>query len=194
MKRSSRRARFLDPAKIEVAINEVGAIVRNAHVGIALAGGCALQLYGSDRFTADVDFVLNGYPPLSQSQLPRKGVLAFGGLKTSAPNGVPVDLIVRDDQYANLYDEALDHAGRLAGVSVPVITLPYLGAMKMVAGRGKDQQDLQFILLDSGVSYKKLRSVVAEHLGVYAADELDALKQTAAWERKARAAKKGARK
>jgi hypothetical protein len=55
--------------------------------------------------------------------------------------------------------------------------------MKMVAGRGKDAQDLQFILLDSGVSYKKLRSVVAEHLGEYAADELDALKQTAAWER-----------
>lgn len=102
------RSRFLDPAKIEVAIVEVAAAAKAAHVRIAIAGGCALQLYGSDRFTADIDFVANDLI----ATLPAKGLLSFGGAKSAAANGVPIDIIVRSDVYRDLYDEALTAARR----------------------------------------------------------------------------------
>lgn len=175
-------SRFLDPAKIDTAIAEVTAAAKKEHVRIALAGGCALQLHGSDRFTADVDFVANSFI----ANLPNKGNLSFGGTKSVTTNGVPVDIIVRSDLYQDLYDEALTAARRIAGTNIPVITLPYLGAMKMVAGRGKDEQDLKWILTDSDVSYSALRTVVKKHLGPYAADELDATRKIAAWEKKGR--------
>ncbi len=127
-----------------------------------------------------MDLVSTGY----LTTLPSKGALSFGGSRSVARNGVPIDVIVRSDGYQALYDEALMAAKRTAGVPIPVVTLPYLGAMKMAAGRGKDQQDLAWILVESGVSYPVLRKVVLQHLGPYAADELDALKRTAAWERK----------
>jgi hypothetical protein len=179
---SARRRQFLDPAKITAVIAEVAVVSKAGAVKIALAGGCALQLYGSDRFTQDVDLIANGYLP----KLRRKSDLTFGGTRSVASNGVSIDVIVRNDDYQDLYDDALFAAQRMAGVAIPVVTLPYLGAMKMVAGRGKDQQDLAWILTDSGVSYKELRALVKKHLGPYAADELDQVRKTAVWERKGR--------
>lgn len=91
---------------------------------------------------------------------------------------------MRTDAVADLYDEALDQARRLPGVSVPVVTLPYLGAMKLEAHRGKDLQDLGFILTETDVNYQKLRAVVVKHLGEDAGDDLDAHALSAKWERR----------
>lgn len=178
MTSGTKRKQFLDPAKALAAIKEVADLANKAGVRVALAGGNAMQLYGSDRFTTDVDFVAAEF----LVELPRKGALTFGGTKSKASNGVPVDVIVRSDERADLYDEALDHAQLLPGIPVPVITLAYLGAMKLDAHRGKDLQDLNFILTKSNVNYKKLRAVVVKHLGEDAADDLDALKLSATWE------------
>jgi hypothetical protein len=57
--------------------------------------------------------------------------------------------------------------------------------MKMASGRSKDEQDLHFLLTRPGMSYKTIREVVARHLGPYAADELDAIRDVAAWEKRA---------
>lgn len=175
-------SRFLDPAKIDAAIAEVATLAKQQGVRVALIGGCALQLHGSDRFTADVDFVATEH----LTALPVNRTLTFGGAATVTSTGVPVDIVVRDDQYEDLYAAAVDAAERIPNIPVLVVTLPYLGAMKLAAGRGKDMQDLAFILLDTNVDYVKLRAVVTKHLGPYAADELDAYKRTAAWEREGR--------
>jgi len=161
------------------AIAEIATLAHKEGVRVALAGGNAMQLYGSDRLTADVDFVAANFI----MELPRKGTLTFGGTKSKTSNNVPVDLIVRTDEYADLYDEALDHARPISGVPVPVITLPYLGAMKLAAARGKDLQDLRFILVETNVNYQELRSVVVKHLGETAADDLDEYLRAAKWER-----------
>jgi hypothetical protein len=180
MTSTSKRSQFLDPAKALAAIKEVAELANKAGVRVALAGGNAMQLYGSDRLTADVD-VVSAEILMS---LPRLGALTFGGTKSKASNGVPVDVIVRTDDRAALYDEALDHAQQLPGIPIPVITLPYLGTMKLAAHRGKDLQDLNFILVKTNVNYKKLREVVVKHLGEDAADDLDAYQLAAAWEHK----------
>jgi hypothetical protein len=171
-------SRFLDPAKIDSALAKVAEIAASEGLRLALAGGAALQLYGSDRFTRDVDIAADRCP----QGVKRRGILAFGGIKTALA-GVATDFIVRDDQYAALYDEAIEHAHHVTGSPVPVVTLPYLAAMKMVAGRGKNEQDLHFALTHPRLNYKIARAVVAQHLGPYAADELDAIRDVARWEK-----------
>ena len=169
-----RRKKFLDASQITEAIAEAAALARKQHVRIALAGGCAMQIYGSDRLTADVDLLANVYPEVA-----RKGILSFGGIKTVAKNGAPVDYIVRDDAEADLYDAALGAARAVSGVPVPVVTVPYLGAIKLASGRGKDVQDLEYLLREHPASFKAMRAVVAKYIGDYAADDLDGHQATA---------------
>lgn len=163
-----RRKKFLDASQITGAITEAVALARKQHIRVALAGGCAMQIYGSDRLTADVDLLASAYPEVT-----REGILSFGGIKTTAKNGAPVDYIVRDDAEMNLYDAALDSARLVPGIPVPVVTVPYLGAIKLAAGRGKDVQDLEFLLRAHPAAFKAMRALVAKHIGDYAADDLD---------------------
>ena len=172
------RSRFLDPAQIDAALAEIARAVDPRK--IALAGGVALQAWGSDRFTADVDVVSSTAIPL----LSTKGKLTFGGERAVASNGVPVDVIRRSDDYKQLYGRALETATRIAGVPLRVVTLPFLAAMKMVAGRGKDEADLEWILVESKAKYTDVRRVVSNYLGKYAATELDAQLDLARWQKK----------
>jgi hypothetical protein len=173
-----RRKKFLDASQITGAITEAAALAHKQHLRIALAGGCAMQIYGSDRLTADVDLLASGYPEVT-----RKGILSFGGIKTAAKNGTPIDYIVRDDAEMGLYDAALDAARNVPGIPVPVVTIPYLGVIKLAAGRGKDVQDLEFLLRTHPSSFKAMRELVAKHIGDYAVDDLDG-HQATAWLKK----------
>lgn len=173
-----RRKAFLDASQITGAISEAARLANKQAIRIALAGGCAMQIYGSDRLTADVDLIADSYPEVT-----RKGILSFGGIKTIAKNGTPVDYIVRDDAEADLYDAALTTARPVPNIPVPVITVPYLGAIKLAAGRGKDVQDLEFLLRTHSFSFKAMRSLVEKYLGAYAADDLDSHQAIAALKR-----------
>lgn len=162
---TAKRTQFLDPAAIELALAAIADLSRARGARVALIGGCALQLYGSDRFTADVDVATS--KPLADTGR----ALSIGGRRIKIA-GVAVDAVERSDAYAPLYRAAIASAQALAGSPVRVATLPYLAAMKLAAGRGKDEQDLGFILAESGVDQKELRAVVRKHLGLYAAEEL----------------------
>lgn len=176
---SNKKTRFLDPAEIERGIDEVAQLAEQQDVRLVLIGGAALQLFGSPRLTKDVDFaadeLVKGIEIL--------GPLDFGGVTAKTPSGVPVDLVVRDDKYRRLYDAAIDHAICVEDVPIPVVPPEFMVALKMVAGRPKDDVDLEFLLLDSGVDYKKARAIVEEFLGLYAADDLDRLHDVAEWRR-----------
>jgi hypothetical protein len=169
-----RRKKFLDASQITEAITEAAALASKQHIRVALAGGCAMQVYGSDRLTADVDLLASEYPEVT-----RKGILSFGGIKTTAKNGAPVDYIVRDDTEMDLYDAALDAARVVTGIPVPVVTVPYLGAIKLASGRGKDVQDLEFLLRAHPASLKAMRALVAKYIGDYAVGDLDSHQATA---------------
>ena len=136
-----------------------------------------MQLYGSDRLTGDVDIAAVE----RLKALPRGKALSFGGEQTRAPNGVPVDLVLRNDDYASLYDEAIEQAARIRGVPVPVAKQEYLAAMKMVAGRSRDTADLEFLIASGAVSSSKARKIIRKHLGIYAADEFDRVAEEIKW-------------
>jgi hypothetical protein len=169
--------RFLDPALLAEALAQVAELAEREGVRIALLGGFALQHYGSDRLTGDIDVVaeerVRGLPPGT--------ALSFGGEQTEAPNGVPVDVVLRDDEYAGLYQEALEHATRVEGMPAPLVRPEHLAAMKMVAARDRDMLDLDFLIASSVVDAKKARAIIKKHLGPYGAQEFDRIVDEVAW-------------
>lgn len=177
MTSSRKRVRFLSPAELEEALREVARIAREEGVAVALIGGYAMQLYGSDRLTADLDLAANG----SIEGLGEGSLLSFGGVQVRASNGVPIDLVLRSDAYERLYDEVVEKAGRAKGIPVPVARPEYLAAMKMVAGRGKDETDLEYLLASGVLDVKKTRAVILRHLGPYAVDAFERFRDEVAW-------------
>jgi hypothetical protein len=171
------RKKFLDPALLAEAVGQVGALAKAEGVRIVLIGGFALQLFGSDRLTGDVDFAAEE----RVRSLPRGKALSFGGEQTEAPNGVPVDVVLRSDDYAGLYEEAVTRATRVQGVPVPVARPEHLAAMKMVAGRARDMVDLEFLVASGTADPARARRVIRKHLGPYAADEFDRVVEEIAW-------------
>ena len=165
--------KFLDASDITRAIREVRQLSRD----VMLAGGAAMQIYGSDRLTKDVDFVTTGPIP----GLPEEGRLSFGGYRSHTATGVPVDVIIRSDDYAGLYEEALATATRDPDLDVPVVAPEYLAAMKMAAGRVKDEEDLRSLILSGNLDLAKAETVIRNWLGRYGLSSFRAFVDEARW-------------
>jgi hypothetical protein len=171
------RAKFLNPADVEEVLTDVFEDASREGVEVALAGGVAMELLGSDRLTKDVDFVCSAVLPSIRAVKP----LSFGGISGLSRNGHPVDLIVRDDEYAELYQEALANALSSPDVVVKVVAPEYLAAMKMAAGRDKDEMDLKTLIRLGTISLPKTEDVIRRHLGRYAVKEFKSLVAEVDW-------------
>jgi hypothetical protein len=170
--------KFLAPEKLDQAAQQIAALAKNEGASVALIGGYALQLYGSDRLTGDIDVIGDHR---AENMLPRGKPLSFGRVQTRAPNGVPVDLVVRDDVYAGLYEEALNKAARMRGVPMLVARPEHIAAMKLAAGRARDMADLEWLILTGTTDAKKTHVVFRRTLGAYAAQEWDRLVEEVKW-------------
>ena len=173
---TSGKRRLLAPEVLDAAADFVIQAARREGVTVALAGGYALQMHGSPRLTGDVEEVADG----AIAALPPGKRLSFGGYKSEA-EGVPVDVIVRADDFALLYQDALVHASLIKGV--PFIRPEYLAAMKLVAGRRTDLADLAFLVGEEVIDLERTRAIVRQHLGPYAVKELNAFIEETLWRR-----------
>lgn len=108
-----------------------------------LIGGVAMEFYGSDRLTKDVDFAAARELPENDT-IPWTGSLSFGGA-IYKPEDVEIDWVVRADEYQDLYQAAVD-ARAQTDLGIDIVLPEYLVIMKIVAGRGKDHQDALFLL------------------------------------------------
>ncbi|MCB9592817.1 MAG: hypothetical protein H6719_08795 [Sandaracinaceae bacterium] len=145
--------------------------------GAVLAGGYALQLFGSRRLTTGVDVVAASIP----EGLPLTRRLRFGGIKTRVA-GVPTKIIVRDDDARGLYE-----AAREAGVAVPDVPLrvvppAWMVALKLYAGRAIDLADIETIL-GWEIERQEVLSIARRHLGILAAKKLGQIMTLADWRR-----------
>jgi hypothetical protein len=170
----------LDHAVLERAAAKLAELARRQHVRIALIGGFALQKFGSPRFTSDLDTVVSG--PL-RGLRPGKP-LSFGGIRTVLTGKIPVDLILRDDSYALLYEKGLDHAIRIPGCVLPIVPLEYIAAMKLAAHRSKDLMDLEFLIAENKIDLRKTRKIIHEYLGGrYPVDDFDSIVMEIRWKK-----------
>lgn len=176
------KQKFLNASDINRAIDEV----KQSGVRAALAGGAAMQIYGSDRLTLDVDFITpSGHSELSMLSPPGFALLeelSFGGWKTKSPSGISVDFIVRTDDYWQLYDQAFFESVELSeeGVTVRCVRPEHLAAMKMAAGRTKDEEDLRF-LIRNNLDLPATRRIIQRTMGTYAAEDFDSYVDEVAW-------------
>ena len=174
------KTKFLDPKDVEVALKEIAVKAEYSGCAVALVGGVAMSLYGSDRMTRDVDFVC--------SSLGREDWLAkvdrrlkFGGVAGVTASGCPVDLIFRTDDYAPLYEEALHMAMPFEALPVKVVSPEHLAALKMAAGREKDELDLKTLIRLGVLHLETTEIILRRHLGVYAVREFKSLCDEVAW-------------
>lgn len=175
-----KNSRLLSPEVLYAGVAEVANLAAAEGVKVVLVGGLAMQMYGSDRLTGDIDFASNGFV----SSLPRRRLLTFGGVQTVTPSGIPVDFIVRDDDYRELYEEAVFASPVARSLGVRVVPAKYLAAMKMAAGRDKDMLDLKFLLAQTGLlDLAETRAIIRRFLGPYAAQEFDRVVDEVAWEK-----------
>lgn len=172
------KRKLLGVDAIERGLKEVADIAARDNIQVLLVGGVALQYYGSMRLTVDLDVVALVSLPTG---LPNEGPLAIGGTKTHLPGGTPLDWIVPGEDYAGVFEEALLYGRRIETVPIPVASPEYLAAMKMIAGRSKDDLDLIELLQSGEVDVQKARRMIRRLLGVYAAQDFGARVTEAEW-------------
>lgn len=160
---------FIGPEKLANVMAVVKAEAEKAGIPVVLLGGAAMIHYGSPRMTTDIDVVSTGLPQIAQIGKS----LTFGG-RAFKIQGVKVDWIVRDDDYAALYADAARECAAAAGYCV--VRPEYLAIMKQAAGREKDVQDLVWLLSQKVggrplVDRKLARKMAGKYLGGQYAQE-----------------------
>lgn len=173
-------SKFLAPAELLAGVHEIADLAKHQGVRVVLVGGFAMQHYGSDRLTGDLDFAASAVP----TGLPAVAQLTFGGVRSATSAGIPTDFIVRDDLFQPLYEDVVALSPVAKSLGVRVATPEHLVAMKMVSGRGKDTEDLKFLLATEGlVDSRKARKIILRHLGPYAVQEFERVVEEVAWEK-----------
>ncbi len=151
------------PAEVATAVREASAAFTKAGVRHALCGGIAVSCYADPRSTKDVDFVVG------EDAFDHHGLLVC--LKPGLPmrvGSVPVNTVELVPKLVGL-GSALAEATQIEGV--PIVSSEALVAMKLVAGRLRDQADVQALLASGAVDIAQCRSLIAsrfaEHLEAF---------------------------
>jgi hypothetical protein len=173
-----KQKKLLGSQELGLIAKSMDSFARKQGVHSAVIGGFAMQLYGSPRLTSDLDFAAEQ----SLKRVKPVGHLTFGGDRLVGPKKVPVCWIVRNDEYAGLYQRALDYAVR-SKRGFLVVRPEYLAAMKLAAGRPKDHEDLVHLLQQPGlVNLKRAREIVRTLVGGrFALDDFNSVVMEAQW-------------
>ena len=117
-------------------------------VPFVIIGGVATRLYAPERVTDDLDILIEAKNAatlaanLTGGGCQKLGSLSIGGSHWRLPDGMALDVLEEDAQWA---EEAIANPAS-APNGLPVIALPYLVLMKMQASRGIDMGDLTRVL------------------------------------------------
>ena len=145
----------------EEGLDVASKIVKKAQeskIDCALCGGLAMHVYGFTRATVDVDFIAAERLPLSASKKLQMGGEAYH--LRSGEKEIEVDWIIRDDDRKEVYEAALAGATSTED-GLPIITTEWMIILKYLAGRGKDQIDLLWLLREEGLVDREL---VKQHI------------------------------
>ena len=134
----------------------------------AVCGGIAMAIYGSQRLTKDVDIIASKRLPLAKERI--IGHLKQGGehfVVETETREVPIDWILRNDDFKAFYREALKDAVMID--DIPILTPEWLVILKFIAGRFKDQEDAVYLLSEKGlVNRDKIRELITKVFGANA--------------------------
>ncbi len=177
-KRSPKEARGFDPQE---SLRAGVGILEKAGVPFALAGRLAVWTYVSSKrqeFTKDVDFAVPyGYSEQAAAAAKEMG---YTVRKLSLGYGVRkgellIDFVDHHPHLDKLYLAAVKAAGEEADEGeMPVVPMDFLIAMKLAAGRQKDDSDVIALLKEiDEEEYQSVRRLVRRELGYGMATRLD---------------------
>jgi hypothetical protein len=108
-----------------------------------VVGGFAVGVHGRVRATKDVDFLVGG-----EAFLPSSSILSFREGIPLAAGKVPVDSIPIPAGHEATFEQALDDAAahRLDVDGIPIMGVPHLVLMKLIAKRRQDLADIVAML------------------------------------------------
>ena len=136
-------------------------------IDCALCGGLAMHVYGFTRATLDVDFIA-----AARLTLPAVKKLQMGGetyrVQSGGEKEIEVDWIIRDDDRQEVYKAALAGATSTEE-GLPIVTTEWMVILKYLAGRGKDQIDVLWLLREEGLVDRALvKQQISNLFGQYA--------------------------
>jgi hypothetical protein len=146
------------------AAKMVAVKAKKASANMAVCGGLALHIYGLTRATKEVDILCD--KPLDFKEIKK---LSFGGIAYAVKVGnriIEIDLIIRSDDIRELYESALNTARHDKDTGLRVVTPEYMVILKYLAGRGKDQIDLLWLLREDGlVNRETVNDIIKKYMG-----------------------------
>lgn len=150
------------------AIDIVRKLAVENEIDWAVCGGIAMAIYGSPRLTKFVDIIASKRLPLDKERI--IGQLKQGGehfIVETETREVPIDWILRNDDFKVFYQEALKDAVMIDGI--PILTPEWLVVLKFIAGRFKDQEDAVYLLREKDlVNRDKIRELIIKVFGTNA--------------------------
>ena len=156
----------IDEDSASQAIDFIGKIAEENNISWALVGGLAMNFYGSDRLTKDIDMISNKRLPMPKEKI--VGQLKQGGERYQAETDkktVSIDWIIRNDEFKKMFQDALSEAVLID--EIPVLTPEWLVILKFIAGRFKDQEDAVFLLSRKGlVNREIIKKKIVKHFGI----------------------------
>jgi hypothetical protein len=157
-KSSSAKQSISTEEGLDIASKVVSRAEEN-NVKCALCGGLAMHVYGFTRATVDVDFIAAARLPLPATKELEMGGEAYT-VQTGGEKEIEVDWIVRADDKKEVYEAALAGATSTED-GLPIITPEWMVILKYLAGRGKDQIDLLWLLREERLVDREL---VKQHI------------------------------
>jgi len=166
---------FLNRRKWGLPVSNIREIIKQ--VPFVIVGGVATRLYMPERMTVDLDILVKAedarliYQDLEQAGGQKEADLSIPGSQWILKDGTCIDVLEASDDWAK---EAIEHPN-YAPDGLPVITLPYLVLMKLLAGRSQDLADISRML--GGATEQELqqvKTVITQYLPT-AVEDLESL-------------------
>ena len=157
--------KFLKKRTWTHAVTNLNQIIKQAP--FVVVGGVATRLYMPERMTLDLDILITTenaqliYQDLEKANGKKIGELSIPGSQWELTDGTSLDVLEVSDSWAQ---EAINNPN-YAPDGLPVIDLPYLVLMKLIAGRSQDLADISRMLgWATDLQLQQVKQVIHQYL------------------------------
>jgi hypothetical protein len=156
---------FLNSRSWTYAVTNLNDIIKQAK--FVIVGGVATRLYMPERMTLDLDILVKAedaqliYEDIEKARGQKLGNLSIAGTQWRLDDGTSLDVLEFDGDWVI---EAINNPN-YAPDGLPVIDLPYLVLMKLIAGRSQDIADISRMLgIAAALQVQQVKMVISQYL------------------------------